>query len=65
MAGLIISVVTNKVGTGKTTIVVSLGQAFISERFWLWAMTASVMRQIFLWKVSPTTVFSNFQYNWI
>ncbi|MES0445961.1 MAG: AAA family ATPase [Desulfobacterales bacterium] len=31
MAGLIISVITNKGGTGKTTTVVSLGQALVRE----------------------------------
>ena len=31
MAGLIISVITNKGGTGKTTNVVSLGQALVCE----------------------------------
>jgi len=31
MAGLIISVITNKGGTGKTTTVVSLGKALVRE----------------------------------
>jgi cellulose biosynthesis protein BcsQ len=31
MAGLIISVITNKGGTGKTTTVVSLGQALVRK----------------------------------
>jgi cellulose biosynthesis protein BcsQ len=36
MAGLIISIITNKGGTGKTTTSVSFGQALVrkEKRFW-------------------------------